>query len=123
MIQSREVTGRDLRASRRRRAPRTRLIGAAALVAGAAFAVGVVVGVRSGQGPEQRVAARFTEAWERGDWARMWALSGGPGRPRDVAVFAARYRAAAEAATATRMDFGRPERSRSGVVAVPARVE
>ena len=82
-----------------------------------------MVGVRSSQGPEQRVAARFTEAWERGEWARMWALSGGPGRPRGVAAFASRYRAAAETATATRVRFGRPGRPRDGVVAIPALVE
>src|SRR5436309_1569676 len=80
MSQSREVTARDLRASGRRRPRRGRRIAAGALAL-AAFAAGAFVGVRSQQHPFQRVAARYTAAWESGDWARMWAMSSGPRRP------------------------------------------
>src|SRR5947209_9577007 len=115
MIQSRLVNGRDLRASRRRRSRRI----AAGAVAVAAFAAGTIVGLGAREHPEQRVAARYVAAWERGDWAGMWALTGGPRRP-SLATFASRQRAAEATATVTRIRFGRPRRPHAGVVAVPA---
>src|SRR4051812_4952617 len=118
MSQSRVVTARDLRASRRRRRRRGPLIAAAAAAA-AAFAAGAFVGAGTRQHPYQRLAAHYTAAWEHGDWARMWSLSGGPRRP-GPARFAARYRAAAQTATVDTIRFGRPRRPRDGVVIVPA---
>src|SRR5436309_15697118 len=97
MSQSRVVTARDLRASGRRRPRRGRRIAAGALAV-AAFAGGAILGAHARPHPYQRLASRYTAAWERGDWARMWALSGGPRRPRP-ATFAARQRAAAATAT------------------------
>src|SRR4051794_3318525 len=119
MTQSSDVTRRDLPPFRGRQSRRGRLI-AVAIIGVVALAVGVVVGARTGQAPSQRVAAHFTRAWERGDWRRMWALSGGARRPATAAAFARRYRAAAATATVTAVRFGRPARERDGVVNVPA---
>src|SRR4051794_6933059 len=118
MIQSKDVTGRDLPPFRGRQSRRVRLfaIAAAAVVA---FGAGLILGAGRGEAPAERVAARFTSAWERGDWARMWSLSAGPNRPRP-ATFAARYRAAAATATVSSISFGRPREERGGIVAVPA---
>src|SRR5437868_5898412 len=120
MSQSKDVTGRDLPPFRGWQSPRRRrgLVVLAALVA---FAVGLVVGGRSGQAPAERVAQRFTAAWEHGDYRRMWELSTGPRRP-GAATFAARYRAAAITATTSGVHFDRPRRERDGVVAVPATI-
>src|SRR5213078_1015676 len=105
MSQSRVVTARDLRASRRRRPRRGRRI-AAGTAAVAAFAAGAILGAHARQHSYQRLAARYTAAWEHGDWARMWALAAGPRRPRPAA-FAARHRAAAATATVASVRFGR----------------
>src|SRR3954469_23509176 len=118
MSQSRVVKGADLAASRRRRSRRTRRLAAGAL-APAALLAGAVIGVRSREHPYQRLATRYTAAWEHGDYARMWALSAGPRRP-GAATFAARQRAAAETATVRAWHFGRPSRPHDGVVRVPA---
>jgi penicillin-binding protein A len=95
------------------------VVAAAAL---AAFAAGLILGAGRGEAPAEKVAARFTGAWERGDWARMWSLSAGPSRPRTT-TFAARYRDAAATATVRSIRFGRPREERKGVVAVPAVIE
>jgi hypothetical protein len=118
MTQSTDVNGRDLPPFRGRQSRRLRLL----VIAGAAviaFAAGLIVGSGSGEAPAQRVAARFTSAWERGDWARMWELSAGPRRPR-ASTFASRYRGAAATATVADIRFGRPRDERDGVVSVPA---
>src|SRR4051795_7306130 len=118
MTQSKDVTARDLPPFRGRQSRRVRLLLVAAAAAGA-FAVGAIVGAGSGEAPAERVASRFTTAWEHGDWARMWALSAGPNRPR-ASTFTARYRAAADTATVSAIAFGRPRDDRDGVVEVPA---
>src|SRR4051812_50132558 len=100
MTQSSDVTRRDLPPFRGRQSRRGRLI-AVGIIGVVALAVGVVVGARTGQAPSQRVAARFTRAWERGDWRRMWALSGGARRPAPAPALARRLRGAAATATAT----------------------
>jgi cell division protein FtsI/penicillin-binding protein 2 len=92
---------------------------AVAVAAVVAFAAGLIVGAGSGEAPSERVASRFTTAWENGDWARMWALSAGPNRPR-ASTFTARYRAAADTATVSAIAFGRPRDERDGVVEIPA---
>src|SRR4051812_6113094 len=121
MTQSRDVTGRDLPPFRGRQSRRLRLL-VVAVVAVAAFAAGLILGAGGGEQPAQRVAARFTGAWERGDWARMWSLSAGPNRPRST-TFSARYRNAAATATVSSIRFGRPREERKGLVAVPAVVD
>src|SRR4051794_17115814 len=103
MSQSRVVKGADLAASRRRRSRRTRRLAAGALARGA-FLAGAVMGVRSREPPYRRLAARYPAAGERGDYARMWALSDGPRRP-GAATFAARQRTAAETATVRAWHF------------------
>src|SRR4051812_24805491 len=145
MSQSKDVTGRDLPPFRGWQSPRRRrgLVVLAALVA---FAVGLVVGGRSGQAPAERVAQRFTTAWEHGDYRRMWELSGGPPRPRAPALpppppaaappppppggplppppppRAPRSRAAAIPGTTWGVHFDRPRHERAGVVEVPATI-
>src|SRR3954452_11340613 len=104
MTQSSDVTGRDLPPFRGRQSRRARLIAVAA-VGAVAFGVGIVVGAGTGEAPSQRVAARFARAWERGDWAAMWALSRGLRRPATAGAFARRYRAAAATATVTAVRF------------------
>jgi hypothetical protein len=121
MIQSIGVTGHDLPPSGRHRSRRLRRV-APILAAGlVAFVVGAVVGSRAGGSPDRAVAARFTQAWQRGDWAAMWGLTNArTQRTRSVTAFASAYRAAAATATASGVRFGRPRRGRDGVVAVPA---
>src|SRR4051794_17587038 len=118
MTQSRDVTGRDVPPFPGRQSRRVRrlLVLAAAAVA---FAAGLILGAGSGEAPGERVAARFTSAWEKGDWARMGSLSTGPRRPR-AATFAGRYRAAPDTATASAIPFCRPRRGPHGVVDAPA---
>src|SRR3954451_8695681 len=120
MSQSSVVTRGDLAVSRGARRPRRVRLVAAGLAAAVAFGVGALVGSSSGQDPAQRLAAQFTGAWEHGDWARMWKLSGGPRRPGAFPRFAARYRAAATTATAESIRFGEPSEVRDGTVVVPA---
>jgi peptidoglycan glycosyltransferase len=76
--------------------------------AAAAFGAGVFVGARH-EPSERRVAARFAAAWERGDHAAMYALLADRVRsevtPRR---FARSYRRAADTATLTSVEVGRP---------------
>jgi hypothetical protein len=119
MIQSSEVKARDVPGSPGGASRRSRLAVVGALAA-IALAAGVIVGASVGEDASQRAAQRFTAAWERGDYARMWALTDDDTRRRNTtAAFAARYRAAAETATQSAIRFGRPRGARDGAVEVP----
>src|SRR5690242_4097746 len=108
MIQSTDVKARDLPASPGGPSRRARLAVVGALAA-AAFAIGLIIGASAGTDPGKKAAERFTTAWERGDYARMYALTDdGTKRRNTSSQFAARYRAAAETATASSIRFGRP---------------
>ena len=120
MIQSTDVKARDLPASPGGPSRRARLAVVGALAA-AAFAIGLIIGASAGTDPGKKAAERFTTAWERGDYARMYALTDdGTKRRNTSSQFAARYRAAAETATASSIRFGRPRGEKDGVVKVPA---
>src|SRR3954470_21768074 len=120
MIQSTEVKARDVPASPSGPSPRARLAVVGALGA-VAFAIGLIVGASAGTDPGTKAAQRFTAAGERGDYARMYTLTDDDTRRRNTSSeFAARYRAAAETATASSIRFGRPRGEEDGVVQVPA---
>jgi cell division protein FtsI/penicillin-binding protein 2 len=89
------------------------------VIAGVAFVGGLVVGGRHEQ-PARRLAERFTQAWERGDYATMHSLLTARARNRtSVTDFARAYRDAATTATATSLDAGRPSEPREDTVTVP----
>jgi peptidoglycan glycosyltransferase len=111
-----------LSAERRRRLTHRALpaLGGLALVAGGA---GMVVGsqVQSGN---QRTAAEFTAAWERGDFGAMYEMlddASSEAHSRDE--FRAAYRRAAATATSKGIEAGDPEGERDGSVAVPMEVQ
>jgi penicillin-binding protein A len=92
-----------------------------ALLAGAAFAAGAVLGglhVPS----SQRVAERFAAAWTRGDFAAMYTELSPPeqGRVRRGA-FAAAYERALDTATATKVIAGKPAND-GGAYRIPVAV-
>jgi cell division protein FtsI/penicillin-binding protein 2 len=110
----RRATGRRQR--RRRRALPLLLAALAAFVAGAA-----VGGAASS--PERAVAARFAEAWARGDLRAMYAeLDPEARRTVPFARFRASYAEAAATATQTGLAAGKPGRRTGGVVPVPVQV-
>src|SRR5919201_509291 len=106
-------------ARRRRLIRRTSALVACAAVA---FAAGAVVGARH-TSSEQRAARAFASAWERGDFAAMYALLTREARRRIAATgFISAYRGATAIATTTGVDAGRPAREQDGVVSVPMQV-
>ena len=69
------------------------------------------------------MADGFARAWERGDYAAMYAaLSDEAKRTTPIGAFAQSYRDAAATATATRVDAGRATDPDDGAVTVPVRV-
>src|SRR3954451_13094206 len=110
---------------RRRPGPRryvARAIAMLAIVAAAAAVAYVVLGTR---GPDERrsVAERFAAAWAKGDRQGMWELlDADTQRAYPPRRFAATYRAAARATTATSVRTGRVRTADGGRYAVPALV-
>jgi cell division protein FtsI/penicillin-binding protein 2 len=93
-----------------------------AVIAGAAFAGGMVVAAGRGS-DERQVVERFARAWERGDYGAMHAeLTPASAERVPAASFARRYRAAAATATVVSVRAGRPARPRDGVVDLPVSV-
>ncbi len=92
------------------------------VLAGAAFAGGMVVA--AGRGNDERdVVKRFARAWERGDYGTMHAqLTAASGKRVPVAGFTRRYRSAADTATIASLRTGPPTRPRDGVVDLPVTV-
>src|SRR4051812_27048804 len=109
------------RPSRARARVRLRLLGAGAILAGAAFAGGVVVG--SLHVPSsQRTAERFAAAWSRGDFAAMYSELSRPERARiRRGAFSTAYQRALDTATAVRVVTGTPARD-GDAFRVPVRV-
>jgi peptidoglycan glycosyltransferase len=92
------------------------------VIAGVAFVGGLVVGGRH-EPASRRLAERFVQAWERGDYATMHSLLSDRARSRtSVTDFARAYRDAATTATTTAVDAGRPSEPREGTVVVPMHV-
>ena len=87
-----------------------------------AFAGGLVAGGRH-EPAERRLAARFADAWERGDYAEMYAmLTPAARRATSVTAFAHAYRDAATTATTARLTTSRPAKPRDHAVVVPVDV-
>jgi penicillin-binding protein A len=108
----------------RRRLQRARPMIALALIA---FTAGLIVGAAHSSSPfSHKLAARFTAAWARGDYAEMYAdIDPAARRQLSVSEFAAAYAHVAAAATATRLQVtGKPRDARvpAGAVIVPVRV-
>jgi penicillin-binding protein A len=93
-----------------------------AILAGAAFLVGVVLGALHSP-PEKDVAERFVAAWEKGDYAAMHRLLDEDARRRyPLASFREAYRQSALMATAVGVSAGDPGEPGDGTVPVPVRV-
>jgi cell division protein FtsI/penicillin-binding protein 2 len=91
-----------------------------ALVALIAFIVGLAIG--SPGSPEKETADRFADAWEAGDFGRMYAALNDPSRSRvSREDFVDAYREAEEVATVRALDAGsaREPESREGNTIVP----
>ena len=102
----------------RRRHTLARVVPLSAL-AGAALLAGLVAGATHSS-PEEELAQRYGDAWERGDYAAMYGLISDEDR-RSVtrSGFAAAYREAAATATLTRVAVGRPARTGAGEMVLP----
>jgi peptidoglycan glycosyltransferase len=112
-------SARERRSARRRRT--LRRVVPLAVVALAALVAGLVVGTRTS--PEERLATKFAQAWQRSDYGAMYDLIA-PEDQRRVSrgAFAAAYRDAAATATATGVAAGKPGDEKDGVIAVPVTV-
>jgi penicillin-binding protein A len=93
-------------------------------MAGVAFAIGAIVGANHSTSSSHELAARFVEAWTRGDYATMYSdIDASSRRTTSIAEFADVYRKALTTATATSLRAaGRPHDVPGGLVAVPVRV-
>jgi peptidoglycan glycosyltransferase len=99
--------------------PRARRAVPLLLVAGASFVWGVGSGARHIPA-SQRTVESFTEAWERGDYARMYTLVDERTRSaRPLTAFAEAYARAAATATVRHLRFGPPRRPEGERVSVP----
>jgi penicillin-binding protein A len=89
------------------------------LLAAGAFAGGLVAG-GGHESKERRLAARFASAWERGDYAGMYAMLT-PDAKAETSVrrFARLYNRAADTATLSELTAARPRAEREGTVTLP----
>src|SRR5919198_3635381 len=100
------------RASSSRRSRRLRRLIPLLVLAVGAFAGGLVAGGRH-EPAERRLAARFASAWERGDYAAMYAmLTPEAQRAMSVTRVARAYARAATTATTVSVDAARPREPR-----------
>jgi peptidoglycan glycosyltransferase len=92
------------------------------VLAGGAFAGGLVAGGRH-ETSERRLATRFVRAWERGDYATMHSLLTPEARDRTSVIrFARAYRRAGVTATAVALRADRPSEPRDDAVTFPIHV-
>jgi peptidoglycan glycosyltransferase len=94
-------------------------------LAGAAFAVGAVLGANRSGSPAYTLVDGFVKAWTKGDYATMYSeIDAAAQRHTSASSFASAYRDALTTATATRLQItGGPRGLPGGLVAVPVRVE
>jgi peptidoglycan glycosyltransferase len=94
------------------------------LAAAVAFLVGAIVGAGHSASPAPTLAARFTAAWARGDYASMYSeLAPSSQREMSVSEFAGDYREALMTATASGEQVtGAPRGAAGGIEMVPVRV-
>jgi penicillin-binding protein A len=89
------------------------------VLAGGAFAGGLVAGARH-EPAERRLADRFAEAWERGAYAEMYGMLTDRARGQtSLRRFARLYRNAAMTATLRRLEAGGPRDPADDAVQVP----
>jgi peptidoglycan glycosyltransferase len=89
------------------------------VAAGVAFVAGAAVG-SAGDDPRRETAREFVEAWARGDYAAMRALTTSETQRRvSLQRFAGAYRRAAKIATLSSLSSGRPDEPRGATVSVP----
>lgn len=113
---------RPRRAERDRRYRLTHRLLPVAILAGAAFLAGVVVGALY-TAPEKAIADRFAKAWAKGDYEAMHAQLSSAARSRfPIARFRDAYAQTAATATATTLDVGQAKEPKDAVVAVPVTV-
>ncbi|HEX2103231.1 MAG TPA: penicillin-binding transpeptidase domain-containing protein [Solirubrobacteraceae bacterium] len=106
------------RARKRRRA----VLGAGAIVAGAAFLTGLVLGAQHVPSA-QRSAERFAAAWQRGDYAAMYSELSERERARvRRSAFTSAYQRALHTATARRVVAG-PTRRDGDAYRIPVRID
>jgi cell division protein FtsI/penicillin-binding protein 2 len=92
-------------------------------LASVAFAVGAIVAANQKTSPADALAARFTAAWAKGEYAAMYAeIDSSSQRSVAVGQFAATYRHSLILATATRWAVTGKPRDLAGAVEVPVRV-
>jgi cell division protein FtsI/penicillin-binding protein 2 len=90
-----------------------------AILAGLALIVGIVVGALYTP-PEKKVANRFAQAWQKGDYDAMHAELSAAAKSRyPIARFRDAYAATAATATATTLSVGKAKSPQDGIVAVP----
>ena len=78
-----------------------------AVIAGVAFAGGVVIALAPGKS-ERRLVTRYVTAWSHGDFARMYGMLDASSRRKiSASRFASDYRSAASIATLTAILPGR----------------
>jgi peptidoglycan glycosyltransferase len=110
------------RVSSSRRSRRLRRLIPLLVLAAGAFAGGLIAGGRH-EPAERRVATRFASAWEREDYAAMYAtLTPDAQRAMSVTRFARAYRRAATTATTVRLRASRAGEVRDDAVTVPVDV-
>jgi peptidoglycan glycosyltransferase len=101
---------------------RRRVLGVGAIVAGAAFAAGALLGAVHVPS-SQRMVDRFAAAWTRGDFAAMYGELSPPEQARvRRGAFATAYQQALDTATAQRLVTGKPTRA-GDAYRIPVRVQ
>jgi cell division protein FtsI/penicillin-binding protein 2 len=89
-----------------------------------AFVIGAIAGASRGPNAAYALAARFVDAWTKGEYAAMYEdIDASSRRAISAQRLADEYERALRVATATRLQvIGRPHGSAGGLVAVPVRV-